>query len=454
MKHPAFPNGVTRDDLIAWFREGRARTREVFTIPRADMYYERPIALRNPIVFYEGHLPAFSINTLMKLGLERNGINEDYETLFARGIDPEDEAGVKDPASLWPTRDAVQAYGAEADAILERALCDGPIEDDAVPQLRGAEAAFAILEHEQMHQETLLYMFHNMGHEAKVARAPLMRPSPPAPLPARREEGGRRPGEGRVNIPAGVVTLGAEREAIGFAWDNELPSLRAEVPEFSIDTHSVTNRDFMQFVEAGGYRDASLWSGRNWQWVATTGVRHPHFWLERGGGWYWRGMFELIPLPMDWPVYVTFAEAEAYARWKGRRVPSEAEYHRAAYGTPSGEERIQPWGNELPDPARGNFGFANWDPVPVGSYPAGASAWGVHDLAGNGWEWTSSIFDGFPGFQPTPSYPVYSSDFFDGEHYVLKGASPATAPELIRRSFRNWFRPTYPYVYATFRLVR
>ena len=444
MKHPAFPNGVTRDDLLRWFREGRARTREVFSIPKEETYYQRPIALRNPIVFYEGHLPAFSINTLMKLALGRDGINEDYETLFARGIDPEDEAAVRDPASLWPTRDAVQAYGAEADAILERTLCDGPIDNDAVPQLRGAEAAFAILEHEQMHQETLLYMFHNMGHEGKVKRAPL------GPSRGLRPPSPRRAGGG-ILIPAGTATLGAERDDIGFAWDNELPSLRVEVPEFAIDAHSVTNRDFMEFVAAGGYRDAALWSEKGWQWIATSGVRHPHFWLERDGGWYWRGMFDLIPLPMEWPVYVTYAEAEAYARWKGARVPSEAEYHRAAFGTPGGGERLYPWGDELPDPTRGNFGFANWEPVPVGSHPAGASAWGVHDLVGNGWEWTSSIFDGFPGFEPTPSYPVYSSDFFDGEHYVLKGASPATAPELIRRSFRNWFRPTYPYLYAKFR---
>ncbi|HKO54332.1 MAG TPA: SUMF1/EgtB/PvdO family nonheme iron enzyme [Thermoanaerobaculia bacterium] len=445
MKHPAFPNGVTRDDLIAWFREGRARTAEVFSIPRPESYYERPIALRNPIVFYEGHLPAFSINTVLKLALKRHGINEDYETLFARGIDPEDEAGVKDPSSLWPSREAVQAYGAEADAILERLLCDGRIEDDGVPQLRGAEAAFVILEHEQMHQETLLYMFHNMAFEAKVKREPLGERDHGGT--SRAAAGGR---DARTPIPAGIATLGADRDEIGFAWDNELPSLRVEVPGFEIDTHSVTNGDFMEFVEAGGYRDAGLWSEKGWQWVATTGVRHPHFWLEKDG-WYWRGMFELIPLPKDWPVYVTYAEAEAYARWKGRRVPSEGEYHRAAYGTPSGEERLQPWGDELPDVTRGNFGFANWEPVPVGSYPAGASAWGVHDLVGNGWEWTSSLFEGFPGFTPTPSYPVYSSDFFDGEHYVLKGASPATAPQLIRRSFRNWFRPTYPYLYAKFR---
>src|SRR5205085_225798 len=139
--------------MIDWYREGRERTKRVFAIPNPDAYYERPILLRNPIVFYEGHLPAFSINTLVKLALGRPGINAAYEDLFARGIDPETEASVKNPTDLWPTREDVQAYGARSDVIIQRVLCDGPIEDERIPQLRGAEAAFAILEHEQMHQE-------------------------------------------------------------------------------------------------------------------------------------------------------------------------------------------------------------------------------------------------------------------------------------------------------------
>jgi gamma-glutamyl hercynylcysteine S-oxide synthase len=183
-------------------------------------------------------------------------------------------------------------------------------------------------------------------------------------------------------------------------------------------------------------------------------VEPPHFWKLVDGAWHRRGIFELTPLPLNAPVYVTHEDATAYASWKGARLPTEAEYHRAAFGTPSGEERQHPWGDEPPDPTRGNFGFRSWDPVDVGSYPAGASAWGVHDLAGNGWEWTSTPFAGFPGFEPMPSYLVYSVDFFDNAHYVLKGASPITPPELIRRSFRNWFRPNYPYVHATFRCAR
>jgi iron(II)-dependent oxidoreductase len=450
VKHAAFPDGITREDLVRWYRAGRERSKEVFTIPHGDAYYDRPIDLRNPIVFYEGHLPAFAINTLLKLGLKRDGINEPYEVLFARGIDPDSPDAVKSPTDVWPSRTAVQEYGAEADALIEDALAYGTIEDDAVPELRRAEAALTILEHEQMHQETLLYMFHNLPYEKKVRRAPL---GGQAILPVLTGATGRIACP-PIAIPRGLATLGADRDEIGFGWDNEFPRHRVEVDEFSIDAHNVTNAEFLEFVQAGGYRDASLWTEGNWKWNSTAGVRHPHFWLEREGGWWWRGMFGLVPLPPDWPVYVTHAEAEAFGRWRGARLPSEAEYHRAAFGTPSGEEQLYPWGDDPPNPTRGNFGFANWDPVAVGSYPAGASAWGVHDLVGNGWEWTSTPFAGFRGFEPMPSYPVYSSDFFDGEHYVMKGASPATAPELIRRSFRNWFRGTYPYMYATFRLVK
>ena len=158
-------------------------------------------------------------------------------------------------------------------------------------------------------------------------------------------------------------------------------------------------------------------------------------------------------LPMAWPVYVSHAEASAFARWKGRRLPSEAEFHRAAFGTPDGRERTYPWGEEPPDSSRGNFDFENADPIPAGSCPRGASAWGVQDLVGNGWEWTSTVFAGFSGFAPSPAYPGYSVDFFDGRHYVMKGASHATALPLLRRSWRNWFQPHYPYPYVGFRLV-
>jgi formylglycine-generating enzyme required for sulfatase activity len=162
---------------------------------------------------------------------------------------------------------------------------------------------------------------------------------------------------------------------------------------------------------------------------------------------------ETIALPLSWPVYVTHRQAEAYARWVGMRLPTEAEYHRAAFGTPAGDERPFPWGSEPPAPRYGNFDFQRFDPEPVDAHPQGTSAWGVADLIGNGWEWTSSTFGPFPGFAPMASYPQYSADFFDGRHYVMKGASPVTPRELIRRSFRNWFFDDYPYMYAKFHCV-
>jgi formylglycine-generating enzyme required for sulfatase activity len=158
-------------------------------------------------------------------------------------------------------------------------------------------------------------------------------------------------------------------------------------------------------------------------------------------------MFEDIALPPAWPVYVSQAEASAYARWRGRRLPTEAEFHRAAFGAPP-DARPSTFDREA---TGANYDFTHWEPVPAGSRPAAASAWGVHDLVGNGWEWTSSVFEPFPGFSPMASYPEYSVEFFDSRHVVMKGASPATARELVRPSFRNWFRSTYPYVYAKFR---
>jgi formylglycine-generating enzyme required for sulfatase activity len=215
----------------------------------------------------------------------------------------------------------------------------------------------------------------------------------------------------------------------------------------------VSNRDYLQFVDAGGYASAEFWSQEAWAWREAEHIEHPLFWTRRDDRWFWRGMFEEVPLPPAWPVYVSQFEAAAYARWAGGRLPTEAEYQRAAYGSPggAGEPGIDVAALE---PERANFDFVSWDPRPVGTYPEAASSWGVEDLIGNGWEWTSTVFAGFPGFQPLPSYPEYSADFFDGQHCVMKGASPATARELVRPSFRNWFRPNYPYVYAKFRCVR
>jgi ergothioneine biosynthesis protein EgtB len=418
-----------------------------------DAYYSQPIALRHPIVFYEGHLPGFSFNTLVKKVLGGGSIDPRLESLFARGIDPaehhdrpEASASAPDHRALWPDRDTVRQFAAAADRsvveALSRANLDGPGDRPNDSPIGRAEAVFTILEHEAMHQETLLYMWHRLPFDQK------RRPAGYSP----RVDGDVPPIEW-VDVPAGRVTLGVDRAAIPFGWDNEFPACRADVAAFSIERHNVTNARYLEFVGDGGYQDARWWRPEDWRWIQADSVTHPLFWERHDGAWYWRGMFDLIGLPLSWPVYVSHAEASAYARWRGGRLPAEAEYQRAAFGVSSGE-RPHPWGDGEPSRDRGVFDFSSWDPEPSGSHPAGRSAWGIEDLTGNGWEWTSTPFGPFPGFRAMASYPEYSADFFGQDHFVMKGASPATARELLRPTFRNWFRARYPYVYAGFRCVK
>ena len=452
---------VDRPSVVDWYQRNRARTRAIFDLIDPAAYYSRPIALRNPIVFYEGHLPAFSVIAFLRRGLDRPPVDVRLEKLFERGIDPDsvDSAVPRSGANTsWPSRDEVLDFAARADAAIIDALEEAEFRSDR-PAMQRAQALYTALEHEAMHQETLLYMWHRLPYEQKKkrpAKAARSNEAASSKTDLWRPASAGRSGE-RVRIPAGVATLGADRNRITFGWDNEFEEHRVEVPAFEIDVHNITNAQFLEFVEAGGYRDRSLWPDELWNWVQEQHITHPSFWSPPSGptaSRFWLGMFEQLPLAPDWPVYVSQAEAAAYARWQGRRLPTEAEYHRAAFGTPEGREQSYPWGDEAPGPEHGNFDFVRFDPVPVGSYPAGISAWGVHDLAGNGWEWTSTVFGPFAGFEPMASYPEYSADFFDGQHYVMKGASPGTARELVRRSFRNWFRPNYPYVYATFRTVK
>ena len=435
---------VDRQTVIQSYLCNRKRTQALFDLLDPDAYFERPIPLRHPVVFYQGHIPAFSVNCFLKKGLDHPGVNADLEVLFARGIDPSDRPSADaSTVATWPAREEVERYARDADHAILAILESGTVEGEGNPVLHRGQGVFTMLEHEVMHQETLLYMWHRFEPDRKRGS------DSPGPV-----VDGSVPARELVRVPAGRATLGADVGETPFGWDNEFPKLVVDVAGFEIDRHDVTNQDYLAFVEAGGYENPDFWTPAGWARRQADGCEHPRFWERRDGRWLWRGMFERLPLPPAWPVYVSHAEAAAYACWKGMRLPTEPEFHRAAYGTPEGPERQHPWGDAEPNETRGNFDFRHWDPVPVGSHPAGASAWGVEDLVGNGFEWTSTPFAGYPGFQVMASYPEYSADFFDGDHFICKGASPATGRDLVRRSFRNWFRPSYPYMYATFRCAR
>jgi formylglycine-generating enzyme required for sulfatase activity len=388
----------------------RLATDKLFAVVQPDSLYERPISLRHRLIFYVGHVEAFDWNLVVEHGVHLDRFDADLDRLFAFGIDPAPGQEPSDAPSDWPSISRIDEYRSHVRECVDEVW-------NALP----TELQHVSLEHRLMHAETVAYMLHNMDCDRLQPQA-----APDKTCRCRlREE--------RIEVPGGHATLGLSRGA-GFGWDNEFEELVVEVSPFAISRYKVTNGEYLDFVEQG--------------------APAPHFWLRRNGEWLLRRMFDHVPLPLCWPVWVTREEAAAYAAWRGGSLPSEAHWHRAAYGTPEGIERRYPWGNASPDPiAHGNFGAHRWNASPVNEHPAGRSAFAVEGLVGNGWEWTSTPFAPLPGFRPFSFYPGYSADFFDGEHYVLKGGSPRTDSVFLRRSFRNWFRSDYPYVFAGFRCM-
>ncbi|HEY7307051.1 MAG TPA: SUMF1/EgtB/PvdO family nonheme iron enzyme [Bryobacteraceae bacterium] len=397
--------------LRAELQRSRKQSDDLFDVLKPEALYERPIAERHRVIFYVGHLDGFDSIQICREGVGLKSPDPELDALFQAGIDPDQAHLPSDEAADWPTLNQVRAYVARCRAHVDENLDHAP--EDVI---------YMALEHRQMHLETLAYMFHNFPYNMKTAPEP--------PHFERTPDG--EVGNGWRDIPEGDAILGKQHDG-SFGWDNEYEQVRCPVPAFRIQRHKVTNVEYLRFVEDG----APL----------------PHFWIRRDDALFFRGMFDERPLPMDWPVYVTQSEAESYARWAGKSLMTEEEFDRAAYGTRDGGFRPYPWGTAAPAFHHGNFDFKGWDPEPVHATPAGDSAFGVSQLVGNGWEWTQTVFGPLPGFEARQTYPGYSANFFDGEHYVMKGGSPRTDARLLRRSFRNWFRRDYPHMYATFRCV-
>jgi iron(II)-dependent oxidoreductase len=422
--------------------QARARTDELFQLVRPEAIYDRPIPERHRIIFYVGHLEAFDWNLIGAHVLARPALDPVLDRRFAFGIDPVGSELPSDEPQDWPGLDEVRRYVERARSRLDSILLDPGFADAVDPRLGAGTLLNVALEHRLMHAETLTYMLHQLSPSAKVVGPVAVPPAGSAPDPR------------AIDVPAGAITLGRRRTSPGFGWDNEFEAHAVEVPRFAIDATKVSTAAYLRFVEAQGYHLREHWTAEDWTWIQDRGLTHPNFWFRAGNQWMQRTMFGAIPLPLSWPVYVSHAEASAYAHWAGKRLPTEAEWQRAAHGTAAGDERAYPWGDDLPTSAHGNFDFQRWEPAPVNAYPAGASAFGAWDLLGNGWEWTSTPFAPFPGFTPFTFYPGYSADFFDGRHFVLKGASARTAACMLRRSFRNWYQAHYGYVYAGFRCVQ
>jgi iron(II)-dependent oxidoreductase len=297
-----------------------------------------------------------------------------------------------------------------------------------------------IVQHEQQHDETMLAT-HQLRRGAAALHAP---PPPPA-------QAVRLPAE--VLVPAGPFTMGTSTEP--WALDNERPAHQARTGAYWMDTTPVTNGEYQRFIAAGGYDDPRWWTERGWTHRCEEGLVAPQFWHRDSDTW-WRTRFGVTePVPADEPVvHVCFFEAEAYAAWAGKRLPTETEWEKAARFDPaSARSRRFPWGDEDPTAAHANLGQRHLQPAPVGAYPEGASALGVHQLIGDVWEWTASGFTPYPGFAPFP-YREYSEVFLGGDYRMLRGGSFGTDATACRGTFRNWDHPIRRQIFSGFRCAR
>jgi len=307
------------------------------------------------------------------------------------------------------------------------------------PLLDQAFAFGMVAQHEQQHDETMLATHQLRRGAAVLGASP---PPPGTPLPAT-----------ETLVPGGQFTMGTSTEP--WALDNERPAHVVDVAPFFIDSAAVTNRAYQAFIEAGGYDQPQWWSAQGWSHRQEARLTAPQFWEQESGIW-WRmrfGVREQVP-PHEPVMHVCFHEAQAYAAWAGRRLPTETEWEKAARWDPAtGRSRRYPWGDEDPGPEHANLGQRHLRPAAAGAYPRGASPLGVHQLIGDVWEWTSSDFSGYPGFTVFP-YPEYSLVFFGPDYKVLRGGSFGSDPVAVRGTFRNWDYPIRRQIFAGFRCAR
>ncbi len=411
----------------------RARTLGMLaSVPEAELLRQHS-PLMSPLIWDVAHVANYEEQWLLRALGGRALTDSSFDAIYDAFRNPR---STRAELSLLPPEDAF-AY-AEHVRQAVRALLEKVPEDSPEPLLRDGFVFGMVAQHEQQHAETL------------AATLQLMTAWEYRPAARERPRPGAVP-QHEVFIPGGSVRLGSDG---AWAYDNERPAHAVDVAPFFLDAHPVTNGDYLVFVEAGGYEQQQWWHPQGWEFIQREQLRHPLFWLPQGQHQWQRRRFGWVePLPKDEPVqHVSWYEADAYSRWAGKRLPTEAEWEKAAVGS-DGKAREYPWGNEAPTERHATLGGDTWGPAPVGSYPEGCSVNGVWGLLGDLWEWTASDFSGYAGFHAFP-YREYSEVFFGTEYKVLRGGAWASAPVAVRNSFRNWDYPIRRQIFAGFRCAR
>jgi iron(II)-dependent oxidoreductase len=413
----------------------RTRTLELIEPLSDDQLLRQHSPIMSPIVWDLGHIANFE------------------EQWSVRALDPTapvtvDRDQMYDPiANPRPTRRHLPLPGrADTLAYLQdislrtrRRLAEVSF-DPGDPLLADGYIYKMIAQHEAQHTETILQTVQLID---ELVYEPGRRREPP--------EGAVAVDDGLAIVPAGVFVMGTDDR--GFAYDNERPAHLVDVPAFRIALAPVTNGDYLAFMLDGGYRRRELWSDEGWLWLTDAGVSHPGQWVFRAGaGWSERSFGRIAPLVLDRPVvHVSWHEAQAYCRWAGKRLPTEAEWEKAAsWDLETRVARRYPWGDMPPTEDHANLDQRTFAPAAVGAYPRGRSFFGCHQMVGDVWEWTASEFAGYPGFVAFP-YREYSEVHFGRGYKVLRGGSWATRPIAIRNTFRNWDLPQRRQIFAGFR---
>lgn len=411
--------------------------------------------LMSPLVWDLAHVGNQEEIWLVRGAGRRPGLRPDLDPIYDAFQHPRAER----PTLPLLTPDEARAYigkvREQALDILDRADLDAENPDTLVAD---AFVFGMIAQHEVQHDETMLAT-HQLRRGPAVLDAP---PPPPAAVDPQ-----QLPRE--ILVPGGPFAMGTSAEP--WALDNERPAHTVDVPAFWLDTFPVTNAAYQEFIADGGYRDPRWWTDDGWEHCRTAGLEAPLFWERdstsasnasnsntsdsNGPGWLRRSFGVVEPVPPHEPVmHVCWYEADAYARWAGRRLPTEAEWEKAARHDPAAERsRRYPWGDEDPQPHHANLGQRHLRPAPIGAYPDGASPLGVHQLIGDVWEWTASDFTAYPGFNAFP-YKEYSEVFFGPAYKVLRGGAFGVDPVACRGTFRNWDYPIRRQIFSGFRTAR
>jgi iron(II)-dependent oxidoreductase len=420
------------DELDRVRRRSLALTRDVLD---EDELTRQHSSLMSPLVWDLAHVGNYEELWLLRAAAGHEGIRPEIDTLYDAFEHPR---SVRPTLPLLNVRESVDYI----DLVRRRVLddLDRARLSDGGPLLDQGFVQAMVVQHEHQHDETMLAT-HQLRRGAVVLPEVEPPPTPAVSLPR------------EVLVPAGEFVMGTSTDP--WAYDNERPAHVVGVPAFFVDVLPVTNAAYAAFVDDGGYDRREWWSAAGWDWRCRSGKRTPAFWVPDGAGWARRRFGLLEPLPPAEPVqHVCHHEAEAYAAWCGRRLPTEPEWEKVATWDPvTASKRRFPWGDEPPTPEHANLGQRHYRPSPVGSFPAGASAYGVQQLLGDVWEWTSTDFRGHPGFCQFP-YPEYSEVFFGPQHMVLRGGSWATDPMVCRGTFRSWDLPIRRQIFAGFRTAR